>query len=246
MMTETKTKGLSADVLKIIAIIAMTLDHAAPVLASADSPPGILIHLFGRFTAPIMCYFIAEGYHYTHDVKKYALRLFIFAAISQLPYQLLFGFGKLLTFPPQISMIFTLFCGLLALIAWDKIENTALRLLAVIALCAATWWADWQIFGVLFVLAFGIFYGNKKKQMTAFALFAAVKILCYLANDFMAGNNPIAEISKLGMFCVIPLLLLYNGTRKKNAWRKWFFYIYYPAHLLLFWLVNQLVIGYKG
>jgi hypothetical protein len=245
-MTETKTKGLSADVLKIIAIIAMTLDHAAPVLASADSPLGILIHFFGRFTAPIMCYFIAEGYHYTHDVKKYALRLFLFAAISQVPYQLLFGLGNLLAFPPQISMIFTLFCGLLALIAWDRIENIALRLLAVIALCAVTWWADWQIFGVLFILAFGVFYGDKKKKMTAFALFAVAKIIYNVSADLITGHNPIVELSKLGLFCVIPLLLLYNGTRKKSAWRKWFFYIYYPAHLLSFAVVNLLVIGFKG
>ena len=68
-------RGLSAHTLKIIAIIAMTIDHIAWAFVDACSAAGILMHLVGRLTAPIMCFFIAEGYAHTRNANRYALRL---------------------------------------------------------------------------------------------------------------------------------------------------------------------------
>ncbi len=246
MQQRVATRGLTADTLKIIAIVAMVIDHAAPAVASAESPLGLLLHFIGKLTGPIMCFFIAEGYHYTRNVKKYALRLLIFAAISQLPFQILFQNGRLIPYPLSLNMIFTLFCGLLALWAWDRIPNPMLRALAVVGATVATLWSDWSLFGVLFVLAFGVFHGDRKKQLIAFAVCAGVKILYNLLGDFIVHQSPIVELSRLGMFCVIPLLMLYNGTRKNNNFGKWFFYIFYPAHMLLFGVINLLFIGVKG
>ena len=66
-------KGLNSNALKMIAIIAMTIDHIA-WLVFPDYPHEVLpviLHTIGRLTCPIMCYFIAEGYHYTKNIRKY-------------------------------------------------------------------------------------------------------------------------------------------------------------------------------
>ena len=69
-------RGLCGNELKLLAILAMTVDHIAWSLFPGYSmhPLALLMHAIGRLTCPIMCYFIAEGYHYTRNFKKYALR----------------------------------------------------------------------------------------------------------------------------------------------------------------------------
>ena len=79
-------KNISANKLKFIAIIAMLIDHIAVAFVSNQSILGQAMHMIGRVTMPIMCYFIAEGYYKTHNIKKYALRLLIFSIISYYPF----------------------------------------------------------------------------------------------------------------------------------------------------------------
>lgn len=80
---------LTATELKCIAIIAMTIDHIAYVFISDDSPAYFFMRLIGRLTAPIMTYMLVEGFTHTNNKNKYALRLFGFALISQLPFSLM-------------------------------------------------------------------------------------------------------------------------------------------------------------
>lgn len=87
-MSDIQKRGLDSNAVKLIAIAAMTIDHIAWALW-----PGyphellpLLMHLIGRVTCPVMCFFIAEGYHYTRDVNKYTLRLFAFALVSHFCY----------------------------------------------------------------------------------------------------------------------------------------------------------------
>ena len=70
-------RGLCGNELKLLAILAMTVDHIAWSLFPGYSmhPLALLMHAIGRLTCPIMCYFIAEGYHYTKSFQNYALRL---------------------------------------------------------------------------------------------------------------------------------------------------------------------------
>ena len=79
---------LSSNQIKVIAIIAMTLDHIAWLLFPGypSSPLPLILHIIGRITCPVMCYFVAEGYHYTKDIQKYTRRLFVFAFISHFAY----------------------------------------------------------------------------------------------------------------------------------------------------------------
>ena len=83
---KTKVKGLSGTTIKFIAIAAMLIDHIAWAFVPTYSVFGQIMHVIGRITASIMCFFVAEGYYYTKNVKKYVLRLAIFALISHVPF----------------------------------------------------------------------------------------------------------------------------------------------------------------
>ena len=120
-------KKFNSNHLKIIAIIAMTIDHATDLLYPSfpAQPIPIALHIIGRLTAPIMWFFIAEGYHYTHNIKKYLLRLGIFAVISHFAYCFAFG----INFIPfktgvfsQTSVMYPLFIAVLVL--WLQAART--------------------------------------------------------------------------------------------------------------------------
>jgi len=85
--------SLNSNHLKLIAILAMTIDHLTDLLYPnyPIEPIPLILHFVGRLTAPIMWFFIVEGFHYTKNVKKYILRLGAFALISHFAY--CFGFG---------------------------------------------------------------------------------------------------------------------------------------------------------
>ena len=82
-MTE---KGPSGNALKVIAIVAMTIDHLAWVgietYEQAETPTQICLHTIGRLTAPMMIFFVAEGYHHTRNFRHYLRRLLILAVVS--------------------------------------------------------------------------------------------------------------------------------------------------------------------
>ena len=87
-MNITKNNGLNSNQIKMIAIIAMTIDHMTWLFFPGYQKIWWImgLHVIGRLTAPIMWFFIAEGFHYTRNVKKYILRLFTFAIISHFAY----------------------------------------------------------------------------------------------------------------------------------------------------------------
>lgn len=239
--------GMPANVLKIIAICAMLIDHITWAFVPAASLEGQILHMIGRLTAPIMCYFIAEGYHYTHDVKKYAERLGIFAIISHIPF-IYFEAGKIqgIRFNMEgTSVIYTLFLGLMALVIYNsKKLKKYIKIILIILICIASIPGDWCFFAVLWVLFFGINYGNIKKQMISFSIISATEVLLALSFSRIWWE----QIFQAGVFLVIPLLLRYNGqlgydkNNKKNKWIKWSFYIFYPLHLLILGLIKYLIL----
>lgn len=70
---------LNSNQIKVIAIAAMTADHVAWLLFPGYSKEllPLLLHIVGRLTCPIMCYFVAEGYHHTKNINQYTARLFL-------------------------------------------------------------------------------------------------------------------------------------------------------------------------
>ena len=228
--------GLSANALKLIAVFAMLIDHLGWAFVDTFSIFGQTIHVIGRITAPIMCFFIAEGYFYTRNVKRYALRLGLFALVSQLPFTF-FETGRLgiRVGPAQFNMIFTLLCSLLAVWAWDKLQNRALRFLALLGLCAVAMLGDWMCFAVLFTLAFAINRDNFRMQVL---WSGAVMVLAAVFLCLLSGPGFYQQLFQFGTLLSLPLLWLYNGRKGGGRYSKWIFYIFYPAHLLVLGLIR--------
>lgn len=164
-------KKLNGNQLKLIAIIAMTVDHLTWTLWPGYSREWwvLALHIIGRLTAPIMWFFIAEGYHYTHNVKKYAARLFTLALISHFAYNFCFG----ISFIPfretvfnQTGVVWSLAWGLVLLSVNDSEKLKTWQKTAIIILgCIITFPSDWSCIATMAVLYIGSYRGNFKKQM---------------------------------------------------------------------------------
>lgn len=231
MIDEFKVKSLSGNTIKIIAIIAMIIDHIAWAFVSENTISAVVMHTIGKITGPIMCYFIAEGNHYSKNRSKYVERLALFTLISHVPYNIFVNQGKITLLPT--SVIFTLMCGLLALIAFEKIANKPLEIILVLLLLAMTYWADWAIFGVLFVLGFGIFYGDFKKQMIVFIILNLFKVVYYALFVDGISSYYLMVPRILSTILFVFILSLYNGTKGGSKYSKWAFYIIYPLQFLI-------------
>lgn len=234
-------EGLSGSAVKWIAIACMLIDHIAWGFVPFGSAAGQIMHVLGRVTAPTMCFFIAEGYRHTRDVKKYALRLFLFALISQFPFTLFeagkFTFVSFQNFSESFSVIYTLFLSLLAVWAWDAVRDPILRFLAVLALCLLALPGDWMFFDVVFSVVFWNFRGDFKKQAAWFSVFAAGMVFFSCYSAVQNGDPFYSQLFQAGVFLCLPVLALYNGRRGGGRSSKWAFYVFYPVHLLILGLI---------
>lgn len=239
-------KKLNSNHLKIIAIIAMTIDHVTDLIYPsfpAQSLP-IALHIIGRLTAPIMWFFIAEGYHYTRNIKKYIFRLGIFAIISHFAYCFAFG----LNFIPfntgvfnQTSVMYPLFVSVLVLWLQDlelKKINKVIKNVLIFVLIWSAFFADWSCIAVLAIISIYRNRGNLKKQTFSMMMW----VLLYAVVSFFFVSK-IYGIIQLFVVLVYPLMKRYNGQRGKAAWLKWFFYIYYPAHLIIIGIIRMVIYG---
>lgn len=237
----TISKGLSANQLKWIAIVCMIIDHSAWAFVPTASALGQIMHIIGKITGPIMFFFIAEGYHKTHNFKKYALRLLIFAVISWVPFSLMQSGSP---FGPNFGVICTLFLALIALKLCKSKIHKVLKVLGVIGICILSCFGDWPIFGILYVLLFGLNHGNFKKQAIWYSILSVFVIITFIMPSFFFGNF-FVSIHAFGVILPLPLIYLYNGQRGGDAckkFNKWAFYIIYPAHLLLIYFIKLILI----
>ena len=141
MQMSIKTKFINSNALKLLAVIAMVVDHASIWLVPDDTTLAIFARGFGRLAAPIIGYMIAEGYFYTSNKQKYLKRLFIFALISHFPFVMYFG----LEWWQGTSVIWGLFMGLVALAISQTTYISRLIKVMIIALCCLlAWTADWN------------------------------------------------------------------------------------------------------
>jgi len=247
-----KRFGLSANALKLIAITAMLIDHTAAVFMNLADPQTVLMRGIGRITAPIMFYFLAEGYHKTRNVNKYTSRLALFAAISYVP----FIYCMEGSFPNshnymRLNVIFTLFLALLALRARNEIKNPVVQWLIICTLLFVSLTADWSYIAIIMVLMFDYFYGDYKKQAFGYCMLS----LFYIAPQFLTVFQSIVYshtvnwvyvrmlMLYIGMFIPVLLLKFYNGEKGKGGKAfSYLFYIFYPLHLLVLGWVKHGVV----
>ena len=222
----------------------MTIDHIAWSVFPGYSaePLPVMLHIIGRLTCPIMCYFIAEGYHYTKDIDKYTNRLFAFAFISHFAYVFMYsGLADWRAFIPfyygdflnQTSVMWSLAWGLVMLrVAYSEKIKENIKPVLIVIICLISFPSDWSCIASLCILAFGTNRGDFKKQMLWMVFYVAIySVVYFFALDKLYG------VIQMAVVLSIPILMMYNGQRGKsqtlNKIMKWTFYIYYPLHLLV-------------
>lgn len=239
-------KKFNSNHLKLIAIIAMTIDHIADLLypGMPNNIVSNILHIIGRLTAPIMFFFICEGFFYTKNLKKYLCRLFIFAIISHFAYCFAFGIN-IIPFSTgnifnQTSIMWTLAWSVVAL--YIVYGNNKLKewqkWLLVILLNLVTFSSDWSSIGLMIILSMYEHRGNPNKQMTNMMFWTSI----YAIVSFLFVNK-VYGIIQLFVIISYPLLKLYNGEKGKIKWMKWFFYIYYPLHLVIIGILRLVIYG---
>lgn len=239
-------KHLNGNQLKLIAIIAMTIDHLTWVIFPGMQAVWYVfaLHIIGRLTAPIMWFFIAEGCFYTRNIWKYAGRLFIFALISHFAYNFAFGIPFLpfstCSFFNQTGVMWSLAWAvvLIAIFKSEKIPQWA-KYLAIPIICVITFPSDWSCIAVMCPFFLYQHRGNFKAQAIDIVLWTLMYAVVYFfCLDKLCGAL------QMFTFLTIPILAQYNGERgKKIPGTKWLFYIYYPAHLFVVGIIRLALHG---
>ena len=241
---KTKVKGVSGTTIKFIAIAAMLIDHVAWAFVPTYSVLGQVMHVIGRITASIMCFFVAEGYYYTRDIKKYVLRLAIFALISHVPF-IFFETGRISIFG-NTGVIYTLCISLIALIAYDKMKNKLLKYLSIAGLSIIAFFGDWMCIAVFMTLNFWRHRGNFKRQAIGHCLITFIFVAIMSWSYYVLGYPITYGFFQLGMILALPILYLYNGKKgkfseKHKGFSKWVFYVFYPLHLIILGVLKAIL-----
>ncbi len=231
-MSEIEVKennGITANTLKWIAVITMFIDHIGAAIfergivqANGDWLQfDMMLRMIGRVAFPIYCFLLIEGFVYTRSLIKYGLNLFLFCILSEYPFDLAFRGG--FTWGYQ-NVFFTLLFGLLTISGvsyfekktWKYKQIAYFLVGAVGAVVAQLCHTDYGAMGVLLIFILYITRNNKGKQCIAGGI-------CF-----------IYEITSILAFV---LIYFYNGVRKKGI-NKYFFYLFYPLHLLFLYGIH--------
>ena len=268
-------KGISGSTLKMIAIVTMVIDHiGAAVLArllmvnglgeldqtNADaimqwlSANGALywtytiMRMIGRVAFPIFCFLLVEGFLHTHDVKKYAMRLGLFALLSEIPFDLMYG-GTWF-YPVHQNVIWTFILGLLGIHIMETVRKkkktpvfvlTAILVTIAGGLLGTLTMVDYYGIGVLTVFIFYFFRGRKW-----WCLLGQIAALYWVNVELLGGlMYPVRlfgmefELCQQGLalLALVPIWL-YRGRQGYHSKPfQYFCYAFYPVHMLILVLI---------
>ncbi|QVK18156.1 hypothetical protein KHQ81_00085 [Mycoplasmatota bacterium] len=239
-------KYFSSSSLKIIAISLMLIDHIAAsnlykILANAHyfQLPGyqysiyVFMRLIGRLAFPIFAFLIAEGFYYTKNFNRYLTRLFIFALISEIPFDLVYN-HTLFSFDYQ-NVFFTLTIGLIAIYLFNLFKDKSiyigyitLFLCGILSIILRT---DYSFAGILMIFCFYYFRGHFIKIVMSIFFINFILIYDSLYHFDIMGI--------IQIFSVLSLIFIYYYNHKRGYRLKYLFYLFYPVHLLvLYFLIN--------
>ena len=216
--------------LKIIAVISMLFDHVGYFLHSGNFS---FFNYLGRFAFPIFAFQISEGYLHTRNLKKYLFRLGIFALISQIPFMLFRSIiGK--NEWKMLNIMFTLVFGFVGILAYDKIKNKwiSIPVMLAIAILGKIVRVDYGWYGILFIYIFYIF---KDKQAIILPASIALVVTYYASIYKMNFFHNIIYLQILFILLSLIPIYMYNGEKGRSM--KKFFYLFYPIHLLIVYLI---------
>lgn len=241
-MTNTMTKkGFSGFGLKYIALLTMTIDHFSAIFLNPSSVAYAIGRGIGRIAFPIYCFLLVEGYFHTSNHKAYLKRLFLFALISEIPFDMaIYQFPLVTNFSilsGHQNVFFTLSFGFLAMYLIDRYRNVnemvAIGGTLLLAIGAELLHFDYGCIGILVIL---IFYAYQRFYTNQNAL-----------QGYVTALLPLLFYGNVCVYLALPFLVLYNGE-KGNALpggrtfpgAKYFFYLYYPAHLFVLAMIYRI------
>ena len=210
------TKQLSGSWLKVIAILSMSIDHIAYYYGVNNPIAYDLMRTVGRIAFPTFAFLLAEGFVYTRNRQLYMLNLFVFAVISEIPW-------LLMNHDNSHNVLFTLLAGVIGMYVIDSNRNRWVTLTFLILIGCSTLIAetDYSLNGYVLTLLFFMFRGRPSLQV----LFGLPLMYVY---------------GMMGILMAFAVIFLYNGERGfihgKPA--KYAFYAFYPAHLMLIYLLR--------
>lgn len=228
--------------IKLLAIAAMTIDHIALVFVPSSSILYYVMRLIGRLTAPLMAFMLTEGFRYTHSRLKYLLRLFAFALISQ-PFYLRLAFGRapesLLEYCTHWNVMFSLAVALMSLMLLESPTPIVPRLILVGVCISFAQFGDWSCMIPVWTMIFHVFRDDRRKCAV---LFMIVSLVLQTAIWLPQYDSYAAFSYQYGTLLALIPIMLYNrkhrNVRHKNL-NRWFFYIYYPTHMIILLLFQS-------
>lgn len=272
-MEETRKRGLSAAVLKNIAVITMTIDHVTAVLLKAYLKSQYVTNLYtsqwyywgrviGRIAFVLYAFMIAEGSVKTHNRKGYAMRLLFLAFISIVP-QSYATSGKWIN-PGDLNIFFLLFLGLITIYGYEWLEkniahtaaSAASRILLIAASCAiaVVCHFDYGMMGILLIMVFYIYRGNMPKMIVAVVLVMSVGYMIHV----VVSSGPVTWINnhrnnllqafintdRIQIWGLLALpFICFYNGKKGRQLPKVFYYLYYPVHLGILGILKVLLFG---
>lgn len=181
----------------------------------------VIFRLIGRLSFPIFAFLLVEGFLHTHQLKKYICQLGLFALLSEIPFDLA-SKGVLFESSHQ-NIFFTLFTGLLCIAifdSFDKKQDSKWIVLLLALFISELLKVDYSIIGILSIFIFYYFHDH------------------VLLRTILNGSLFLMNLT--AVFSFIPIQL-YNGKRGRQ--NKTFFYLFYPSHLLLLFLIRIVFIS---
>lgn len=239
--------NLSASTLKIIAIVAMIIDHTCYLFF----PQHLWMSRIGRIAFPIFAFLLVEGFYKTKNINKYIFRLFIFALISEIPFNL--AFSMTWFNPHHNNVMWTLLIGLITMKFLDmakKQKNLVNRVLLIVIVTllslVISGYAsiDYGYKGVLMILLFYTY-----REFT-FANMLMQLIGMIIINYFIMGGfayyldifgYPIQVVHQSFALFALPLIWMYRGRQGiKSKFFQLFSYWFYPVHLIILVIIYNL------
>jgi len=226
-------RGINSFQLKIIAIVLMTIDHIGAILF-----PGILVlRIIGRLSFPIFAFLITEGYKHTRSVKRYLLRLAVCAVLFQVP-DWFFDINY------ALNIFATLFFGLCAILAYDKLKEKSVILSWIAALAisiiAERSGADYGAYGVFLILMFFLSSGSFYKLLIGMLALHGAYAAYEMTSTYISWGKPVfRDYLQLYSILSVPIIALYNNEQGKKM--KYFFYLFYPLHLIILYAIDFII-----
>jgi len=222
--------------LKVIAVLSMVADHCAFFFLPHDTQAYEVMRCFGRIAFPMFAFLIAEGFHYTHSRRQYLVTLLVFAFVSEIPWLLLNNYCG------GHNVMFTLAVGVIALEVLDKLISRkllAISLIIILSLIAERYNFDYGWRGVWMIVVFYMFQLRANPITDGMSYNLTPLFPLYPFFQVLFAFPLMMHYGAVGALLASVVILLYNDERGfiKAKVAKYAFYAFYPAHLLVIWLL---------